>query len=339
MPANTLFRTSLISLTFMILGMIVIGGITRLTGSGLSIVEWKPVTGILPPLSLADWNLEFQKYQLSPEFQKINFGMTLGDFQSIYWLEYVHRLWGRLLGFVLLIPTLMVTFKGQYRQFWPYILTLWVLGGFQGLMGWLMVKSGLMNDPHVSPYRLAAHLMLGLGIFGVSLWTTLLLYQKKVSLDFDTPRQLKNLTFMALGLVTLTIFLGGLVAGFKAGLIYNTFPLMGKHLVPNEFLSLSPWWKDLIENPVTIQFIHRVLATTTLLICFGLWIYQKDQALPKLMTHAFDGVALCALIQFSLGILTLLMLVPIELATLHQAFAFVLFGSLLFAYFLQQHQR
>ncbi len=334
MRSNLLFRTSLISLTLMILGMIIIGGLTRLTGSGLSIVEWKPVTGIFPPLTIAEWIVEFQKYQQSPEFQKINFGITLSDFQSIYWLEYIHRLWGRLLGVVLFVPTLIVAFKGKYRKFWPYILTLWVLGGLQGLMGWLMVKSGLMNDPHVSPYRLTAHLILGLGIFGVSMWTTLLLYKEQLTLRFNIAPYLKNLTLASLVLVILTIMLGGLVAGFKAGLIYNTFPLMGKQLIPKEFLSVTPWWNDLLENPVTIQFIHRCLATTTVLLCLGLWFYQKDMPLPKLVSNAYISIAICAFLQFTLGILTLLLMVPVEIATLHQGFAFVLFGSLLFAFFL-----
>ncbi|HUX78791.1 MAG TPA: COX15/CtaA family protein [Alphaproteobacteria bacterium] len=336
---DTLFKGSLISLTLMILGMVVIGGLTRLTGSGLSIVEWKPIVGIFPPLTNHSWLIEFSKYQQSPEFQKINFGMTLSEFQSIFWLEYIHRLWGRLLGLVLLIPTFLIIFKNQHRELWFPLVLLWVLGAAQGMMGWLMVKSGLLHDPHVSPYRLAAHLLLGFAVFGVALWMTLSLYKTRLMLQRigysqQAFQSLKKLAFFAIFLVLLTALLGAFVAGLKAGLIYNTFPLMGGCLIPYEFLSQSPWWKDCLENPVSVQFLHRFCAIMTTTLCFGIWIYQRKLAIPPLLSYAFAGVAIAAFLQLSFGIATLLLVVPVGLATLHQGFAFILFGCLLYALFL-----
>lgn len=336
---NTLFKGSLITLTLMILGMVVIGGLTRLTGSGLSIVEWKPITGIFPPLTTQGWLIEFSKYQQSPEFQKINFGMTLSEFQSIFWLEYIHRLWGRLMGLVLLIPTYLMIFKKQHRELWFPLILLWILGAKQGLMGWIMVKSGLLHDPYVSPYRLACHLLLGFAIFGVALWMTLSLYKTKLILErtgysIHAFRVLTILSSLALFLVLLTAFLGALVAGHKAGLIYNTFPLMEGCLIPSEFLTQRPWWKDCLENPVSVQFLHRICALTTTGLCCGIWLYQRKKMIPLLLSHAFSGVVGAALLQLSFGVATLLLAVPVGLATLHQGFAFILFGSLVYALFL-----
>ncbi len=334
-----LFKGSLVILTFMILGMVMIGGVTRLTGSGLSIVEWKPVTGIFPPLNLGEWMVEFAKYQQSPEFLKVNLGMTLSEFQSIFWLEYIHRLWGRLLGVILLIPTFLMIFKRQYRELWPYLALLWILGAAQGVMGWWMVKSGLANDPHVSPYRLAAHLFLGFALFGIALWMTLSLYPNRLCLErrgFSQKayRSLKKLSLLALFLVLLTAFLGALVAGLKAGLLYNTFPFMGETLIPHEFLTSSPWWKDLLENPASVQFLHRITALITAFFCFWAWGYQRGLEIPPRLSYAYGSVAIMACLQLILGITTLLLVVPVILGTLHQAFAFILFGSLMYSLFL-----
>ncbi len=336
---DTFFKGSLITLTFMIFVMVIIGGLTRLTGSGLSIVEWKPITGIFPPLTSDAWLIEFSKYQQSPEFQKINFGMTLAEFQSIFWLEYIHRLWGRLLGLVLIIPTFLMIFKKQHRELLFSLVLLWVLGASQGVMGWVMVKSGLLHDPHVSPYRLAAHLFLGFSLFGVALWMTLSLYRLPLSLErkgfsLHAFRSLIKLSLFAFFLVLLTAVLGALVAGLKAGLLYNTFPLMGGCLIPREFLAQSPWWKDCIANPVSVQFLHRLCAIVTTTLCCGVWIYQRKLEIPPLLSRAFGAIAIAALLQFSFGVLTLLLEVPLEMAALHQGFAFILFGSLLFALFL-----
>ena|ERR1700722_13678351 len=341
---DALFKGSLITLTMMILGIVIIGGLTRLTGSGLSIVEWKPVVGIFPPLTAYDWAIEFSKYQQSPEFQKINFGMTLAEFQSIFWLEYIHRLWGRLLGVVLLVPTFLMVFKKQRRNLWFPLTLLWFLGLAQGIMGWVMVKSGLLNDPRVSPYRLAAHLFLGFAIFGVALWMSLSLFKDKLHLErigFSQKafQSLEKISLIALFLVLLTAFFGALVAGLKAGLLYNTFPLMGGYLIPHEFLTQFPWWKDLLENPVSVQFLHRLCASITTIFCVGIWMYQRTLTIPTSLSSAFTGIAVIALLQFSFGILTLVLDVPIGLAALHQGFAFLLFGSFLYAIFLIHHQQ
>lgn len=323
----------------MIFGMIIIGGLTRLTGSGLSIVEWKLFTGIFPPLTQADWLLAFNQYQQSPEFQKINFGMTLSDFQSIFWLEYIHRLWGRLLGVVLLIPTFLMIFKKQHRELCPFLVFLWLLGFAQGIMGWVMVKSGLTHDPYVSPYRLAAHLGLGFALFGIALWMVFSLYCTTIPLERQGFSQnafqtLMRLSFGAFFLVLFTALFGALVAGHKAGLFYNTFPLMGGNLVPHEFLKHSPWWKDFLENPVSVQFLHRLFALATASLCMGLWIYQRKLEIPSILSYTLLGVALAALLQFSFGIATLLLVVPVSLGVLHQGFAFVLFGCILYSLFL-----
>lgn len=335
---NTLFKGSMLALLLMIFGMVIIGGLTRLTGSGLSIVEWKPITGILPPLSLEGWLHEFGKYQQSPEFQKINAHMTLPAFQSIFWLEYIHRLVGRLLGLILFIPTFLMIFKKYRRDLWPYLALLWILGAAQGLMGWVMVKSGLVHDPHVSPYRLAAHLLLGFAIFGIALWMTFSLYHDHFYLERKGYSQkalkaLKRFSLFALLLVVSTAFWGALVAGLKAGLLYNTFPLMGGSLIPHEFLTSPSLWQDLFENPVSVQFLHRVAALTTTLFCGWLWWYQRTLFISRNLSRAFTGMALAALIQASLGIATLLFEVPLSFAILHQGFAFILFGNIIFVVF------
>lgn len=337
--SDTLFKGSLVMITIMIFGMIVIGGITRLTGSGLSIVEWKPITGVFPPFTSVEWNLEFSKYQQSPEFQKLNFTMTLQDFKSIFWLEYIHRLWGRLIGIVLCIPTFLMLFKKQHRALWPLLSLLWLLGLAQGAMGWWMVKSGLSYDAHVSPYRLSAHLFLGFAVFGASLWMAFSLYKDqlclpRVGFSEKTFQSLKRLSYIAFILVLLTAFLGALVAGLKAGLMYNTFPLMGDSIIPHELLTLSPWWKDLLENPVSVQFLHRIMAILTVLYCVILGFYQRNLHIPLRLSYGFAAVRIAALLQFSLGILTLLFVVPVTLGVLHQAFAFILFGSLVYVVFL-----
>ena len=322
-------KGSMLTLLLLIFGMVVIGGLTRLTGSGLSIVEWKPITGILPPLTLQEWILEFQRYQQSPEFLKINGSMTLSEFQSIFWLEYIHRLWGRGLGFVLLIPTYLILFKREAFFLWPWLVSLWILGASQGVMGWLMVKSGLVLDPHVSPYRLAAHLLLGFAIFGVALWMTLSLYGEKGM----SNRALQRHSLCALALVLCTAFWGALVAGLKAGLVYNTFPLMGGNIIPHELFHHSPWWRDLLENPVSVQFMHRLFALLTIGWCLWMWSAQRRKKLALCVSQSLTLVAVMILLQFSLGIVTLLWGVPLPLAILHQGIGLLLFGSLVMLLF------
>lgn len=330
--APPLFRLSFLFLTLTLFVLILVGGLTRLTGSGLSMVEWKPITGILPPLSLQEWTFEFSQYQSSPEFQKINRLMTLDDFKSIFWLEYIHRLVARLLGIFLVIPTVFMIFRKQNRHFWPFISLLWGLGLAQGVMGWLMVKSGLVHDPYVSPYRLAVHLLLGFAIFGVALWTTLRLYHPPFPLRKTPPRFLIRGLWGIFTLLLGTAFLGALVAGHKAGLLYPTFPLMGGHLIPPEVFKT-------ISDPASLQFFHRLFAFFTVSGCTGLWVYQRKLSLPPPLHRAFSSIALIAFLQLSLGIATVLQGVPCGLALAHQGFAFVLFGSVLYTVFLLRRQR
>ena len=313
------------AVTFMVFVMVVIGGLTRLTGSGLSMVEWKPLTGFLPPLNEADWALLFEKYRQFPEFLKVNYDMDLEGFKQIFWLEFIHRVWGRLIGVALLIPTVSVVFNSSLRRrYWFPTLLLWVLGAAQGALGWYMVKSGLLSDPHVSPYRLTAHLLMAFLILGVSLQTGLNLKSGK---KFGINRYRKRTSLM-IGLVVLTASFGGLVAGLKAGLIYNTFPLMDESWLPEAMWFLDPLWKNLTENAGTVQFFHRILAMVT----FGVVSIISYQLLKKHFPDVRRSSLLVLLVvsaQFLLGITTLLMQVPVSLGVLHQAVALVLFMSLI----------
>jgi cytochrome c oxidase assembly protein subunit 15 len=211
----------------MIFSMVVLGGVTRLTGSGLSMVEWDPVFGILPPLGQEQWEEVFAKYRESPEYQKINIDMDLAGFKGIFWLEYLHRILGRLIGLVFLIPFLFFLWARKLpASLVPRFIIMFVLGGLQGLMGWYMVKSGLVDNPHVSQYRLTAHLILAVLIYGYILWTALNLLFPQPNLRGDI-RPLKRYTYLVAGLIAVTMVSGGFMAGLKAGLAYNTFPLMG----------------------------------------------------------------------------------------------------------------
>lgn len=323
-----MFKVSLWLLVFMVFGMILIGGLTRLTGSGLSIVEWQPIMGILPPLNEADWHLLFNKYQASPEYQKINLGMPLQEFKNIFWLEYIHRVWGRVLGIILAIPLFLSFIKPQLKMYRTPLLFLAVLIGAQGFMGWYMVKSGLVDAPHVSPYRLTAHLLLGVVILATAFWMA----QKTTCPDSEfigfsrkTIKKISFTSFALLGFSVLTIVYGGLVAGHKAGLIYNTYPMMGDQWLPSELVFLSPFWKNIFANATTVQFIHRWLGTltATLLAIFALsfWNAEVPNKVRMLIRLAL-GVAL---LQFALGLLTLLYIVPTDIALTHQGGALVLF--------------
>ncbi|VBB69142.1 Heme A synthase, cytochrome oxidase biogenesis protein Cox15-CtaA [invertebrate metagenome] len=304
----------------LLLIIVVLGGITRLTQSGLSMVEWKPFA-VFPPLGEAEWQAAFLHYQQFPEYKIRTIGMTLDDFKSIFWLEYLHRLAGRIIGVVFLVPFLwfLVRQKIDHRLGWK-LAGLFLLGGVQGIVGWLMVKSGLTERPDVSQYRLTAHLGLALLIYGLLLWTALGVLQ---------PRRLIPMTSLVLhlwsvlGLLVLTLLSGGFVAGLDAGFSYNTFPLMNSQLVPEDLWIMEPWYTNPFENVVMVQFQHRLLAMTTLgavlLLCrWGSLLPTPARAAMMLFT-AMAGI------QVMLGILTLLLVVPIPLAVTHQVGAFVLF--------------
>ena len=315
---------------FMIFAMVILGGATRLTGSGLSMVEWDPIFGFIPPLDQQEWESVFDKYRESPEYQKININMDLEGFKSIYWFEFSHRVLGRSIGTVFLIPFLYFFLRGMLTRKWvPRLLFAFVLGGLQGLLGWYMVKSGLIDRPHVSQYRLTAHLGLALLIYCYLLW---------LMFDLLFPDREKGATTPGVGtaakwlfaLASTTVLSGGFVAGLKAGLAYNTFPKMGDQWLPPAGWMLEPGWRNLFENIATVQFDHRVLATLTFLGIVLFWNRARRMVATTSMRTGLNLLLLIAVIQVTLGISTLLLYVPIPLALLHQAGAMILLTVLLF---------
>ena len=306
----------------MIFAMVVIGGITRLTWSGLSITEWQPVTGIVPPLSTDAWQAEFAKYQQIPQYKLLNAGMSLGDFMTIYLWEYVHRLWGRLIGFAYALPFLYFLVRGRIprRLAWP-LAGIFALGGCQGVLGWWMVTSGLAERVEVSQYRLTAHLALALVIYAATLWTALGLLEGSRG---AAPARLRRGAEIVLGLVALTIVAGGFVAGLNAGLIYNTFPLMDGSLIPTGYAQLTPFIRNWFENIAAVQFDHRLLAVTTVAAVIALWFTGRRATLASPAQRALHALLAIAVLQLLLGISTLLLVVPIPLAAAHQAGAILL---------------
>ncbi|MDH5387554.1 MAG: COX15/CtaA family protein [Gammaproteobacteria bacterium] len=315
-----------------VFGMVVLGGVTRLTGSGLSMVQWAPIMGILPPLNQEAWQETFNLYQQFPEFQIKNFHMTLEDFKSIFWFEYSHRLLGRGIGIIFFLPFLFFFFTGKVnKSLTPKLVTMFVLGGLQGLMGWYMVKSGLVDDPHVSQYRLTAHLSLAIIIYAYMFWVALdLLSPKTSSVAIATDQKLVRLSTIISSMVFITIMSGGFVAGTKAGFAFNTFPLMNGQLIPDGLFSIEPIWHNFFENIITVQFDHRVLATLLFLIIPTFWLKSRKLKLEP-MSHLGIHLLLAALIlQITLGISTLLLVVPVSLAAAHQAGAVILLTAALF---------
>ncbi|CAN5720721.1 COX15/CtaA family protein [soil metagenome] len=301
--------------------MVLLGGVTRLRHAGLSIVEWQPFTGVLPPLTAPAWEDAFAQYQRYPEYQKLNRGMTLAEFKSIFWLEYLHRLWGRLIGIAFLVPCLYFALRRRIgRALIPKLAMLFALGGLQGALGWYMVKSGLVDRPDVSQYRLSAHLGLAASIYGYMLWVALGLLRPRIAAEGVLPRY----CFAVLGLVFATLVSGGFVAGLDAGFAYNTFPLMQGQWIPEGLWHLQPFYRNLFENLITVQFMHRILALASLLAVGLLWLAARRSALPASARRACYGLlGVCAL-QVALGISTLVFVVPLPLALAHQAGALVL---------------
>lgn len=316
----------------MIFVMVVLGGATRLTQSGLSIVDWHPVTGWLPPLSDAAWQAAFDEYKRSPEFQKANFWMQLSDYKSIFWLEYVHRLWGRLIGIVFLLPFLWFAVRRRIDATlgWRFAM-LFVLGGLQGALGWVMVASGLVDRPSVSHYRLAAHLGVAVAIYGWMLWIALgVLRPRPAGVRLRRVRLAGHARLLA-GWVFATMIVGAFVAGLHAGTIYNTFPLMDGELLPSVAFEMTPRWINFFENAVLVQFIHRVLGISAALIAIALWLRSRTAAIAPAARLACLLAGLGALAQMCLGIATLLTQVPVPLGVAHQAGALALLSLALWA--------
>ena len=311
----------------LVFAMVVVGGVTRLTHSGLSITEWQPIVGTLPPLSAGDWNDAFAKYQLTPEFRDVNHAMTLAEFKRIFWWEYAHRLLGRVIGLVFVVPYVWFLARGRIpgRLAWP-LAGVFMLGGLQGAVGWLMVQSGLVDDPRVSPFRLTAHLGLAFAIFGAMLWIALsLAYPAREKAPATNRAALRRFAGIVAALVFVMVLSGGFVAGIRAGFAYNTFPLMQGHVVPPELMLLEPWWKNLFWNMATVQFDHRVLAWLLAATVPLLWWRVRRAGVPRARATATALVTMLAL-QVSLGIATLVNVVPLPLAALHQAGAVITFG-------------
>ena len=312
----------------MIFLMVVIGGVTRLTESGLSITEWKPVIGAVPPLSEPEWQAEFERYQQIPEYRERNAGMTLAQYKHIFWWEYVHRLWGRLIGLAYLLPLLGFLATGRVRGRLAWRLSgIFVLGALQGALGWYMVKSGLVDRVDVSPYRLTAHLGLALLIYAATLWTALDLLRPPYTGIRGAVLRTDGRAGALAGFVFLTMMAGGLVAGTDAGFVYNTFPLMDGRWIPAGYLDLQPWWLNPFANVAAIQFDHRVLGIATVLLTLLYW-WRAHRNAADGTVHLVLGMAL---LQAALGISTLLLVVPIPLAATHQAGAVTLFTLALVA--------
>jgi cytochrome c oxidase assembly protein subunit 15 len=313
----------------MIFLMVVVGGITRLTLSGLSITEWKPVVGIIPPLSPADWAAEFTKYQQVPEYQAVHYAISLGEFKSLYYWEYFHRLLGRLIGLAFAVPFAWFLVRGLLpRRLVLPLAGILLLGFAQGALGWYMVESGLADRVEVSQYRLVAHLTLALAIYSAILWIALDLVRGP-PLPEVSPGW-RRAAEMVLALVTLTILAGGFVAGTRAGLAYNTFPLMDGRLVPTGYDQLRPFYMNWFENIAAVQFDHRVLAMASFAAVLSLWVAGLRRHLPKPARPAFHILFAAAALQVTLGISTLILVVPIPLAAAHQAGALLLLSTAVF---------
>lgn len=317
----------------MIYAMVILGGVTRLTGSGLSMVEWNPIFGVVPPLNQQEWQAVFELYQQSPEFQKINRDLDLGGFKNIYWFEFSHRILGRLIGIVFLIPFLVFLAAGRIRKsLTPKLLIMFILGGLQGLLGWYMVKSGLVNDPHVSQYRLTAHLGLAICIYAYMFWVMLGLLLKPVTgRGSRSSRPGTQLAAALLAcLVFITVLSGGFVAGLKAGFAYNTFPLMDGHWIPEALFMQEPLWRNFFENIATVQFSHRLLALLVFTGILLFWIFTRKKNLPGQARIGIHYLLVVAILQVTLGISTLLYHVPVPLAATHQGGAMLLLTVILF---------
>jgi cytochrome c oxidase assembly protein subunit 15 len=314
------------ALAALIIAMILVGGATRLTDSGLSITEWQPIVGVVPPLTESDWQEAFAAYKTIPEYAELKRGMSLEEFKTIYWWEWAHRFLGRLIGVAFLVPFIVFWIAGYIApSLLPRLAGLFVLGGLQGALGWYMVKSGLTSRTDVSQYRLAGHFGLALVILGYTLWLLLGLGVESGGAGASHRRSSVWVAGAVLALVFVQMLTGALVAGLDAGMGYNTWPLLAGAFVPPGLGAVSPWYLNLFENPLTVQFDHRMLGYAVVVAALGqfLWLALK-RAPPALLGSAFT-LALLAMLQMALGVWTLLLSVPITLGLAHQAGAVLVF--------------
>ncbi len=327
--------TWLFAICFMLLGMIALGGATRLTGSGLSIMEWKPLSGIVPPLTHAQWEHLFALYQQIPQYRLEHQGFGLSGFQHIFWLEWIHRFWGRMIGLVLIVP---LVFFAVTRAIGPSLigrlLLFFVLGGLQGAIGWFMVASGFdPNSVAVAPAKLVLHLCFAFALYAAILWTAF-------SIRWPTAGAIaasrgavwsRRLAIATACLLAVTVVAGGFTAGTHAGFVYNTYPDMDGQLVPSGYGSLHPFWRNWFQNLAAVQFDHRVLATLTALAVGATLLVGLRSRLDKPAHDALMLLGWAVLAQYLLGVTTLLLVVPVWAGTLHQTFAAILLSVTLFA--------
>ncbi len=324
----------LLACAALVFAMAVIGAVTRLTESGLSMAEWRPLVGAVPPLSDGEWQRVFDLYRETPEYRLKNAGMTLDAFRHIFFWEMLHRLWGRLIGVVFAVPFLWFWLRGRIaRPLLPRLAGLLVLGALQGLLGWYMVRSGLVDRPSVSHYRLAAHLGLAFLIYGLLLWQAMALLAPARPSPPPAADGLVRHAWVALALLAAAVLWGALVAGLDAGLAYNSFPLMNGALLPDESWILVPAWRNLFDNTALVQFAHRWLALATTVAVLALWLRGRRADVAWRARQATLAAGLMALVQVALGIATLLLAVPIAVAAAHQAGALLLAALLLWSAF------
>lgn len=326
-PTRWPVRAWLFAIAGLVAAMILVGGAVRLTDSGLSITEWQPLLGAVPPLSDAAWQEAFAKYRQIPEFKIVNRGMGLAEFQTIYWWEWTHRFLGRFIGAAVIVPFAIFWLAGALpRRLMPKIILLFVLGGLQGALGWYMVRSGLVDRVDVSQYRLAVHLSLAVIILGYALWLALDLKPAQAR-AWEAP---SLAAAMLTVLILLQIALGGLVAGLDAGKGYNTWPLIDGRLVPEGLTDHQPLWRNLFENVLTVQFDHRMVAYVVLIAVLANVAWLASRGAAKQMLVSASVMTALALAQATLGVLTLLALAPPGLSLAHQAGAIALFAASVF---------
>lgn len=319
----------------MVFAMAVIGAITRLTESGLSMVEWEPLIGAIPPLNEAEWQRVFDLYRQTPEYRLKNFGMDLAGFKEIFFWEWFHRLWGRLIGLVFALPLIWFWLSGRLARArvaapglgWKLI-GLFVLGAAQGALGWYMVMSGLVDRPSVSHYRLAAHLGLACLIYVLLLWLAVDLLRPAAAGDRErvAARGLLAHAWVTVAMVSITMVWGAFVAGLDAGVVYNTFPLMDGRFLPPESWTLNPWWLNALDNTALVQFMHRWLAVSTALVAIALCFRGLRPGAPASLRKIAGALGIMVVVQVLLGVSTLLLAVPVPLGAAHQAGALAVLG-------------
>jgi len=315
----------------MVFATLIVGGVTRLTDSGLSIVEWQPLMGIVPPLSTEAWQVVFAKYQLTPQFLQVNHAMTLDEFKGIFWWEYAHRALGRVIGLVFLLPYIVFLLRRKVGRSITYkLFGIFILGGLQGAMGWYMVKSGLVDDPRVSQYRLTAHLSLAFVIFAAMMWVAMgLRAERGKYFSNEALRSVQRFGVLLLILASYMVVTGGFVAGIRAGKAYNTFPLMNGHIIPPEIFMMDPWYLNFFNNMATVQFDHRLGAWLLALLVPLFWFRIHESPASRSARLAVNVLVFTVAAQIALGITTLLFAVPVALGVAHQGGSMVLFGVML----------